>query len=152
MARIVESTIDIHAPARDVWNVLLAFSTFPEWSRFILAAEGHPALGERLALTMNDGGGVMTFKPVVVACEPQREFGWRGTVGASFLFSGEHRFILEARADGITRFVHRESFSGWLVPLFWKTLNTRTRAAFAAFNIALKERVEALNKAEAHSS
>lgn len=144
MARIVESIIEINAPAQDVWRVLTAFPAFGEWSRFILSAEGQPALGERLVLKMNDGGGVMTFKPTVVACSPGREFGWRGTVGAGFLFAGEHRFTLQERAGGVTRFIHRETFSGLLVPLFWQTLNTRTRAAFGDFNLALKARVEAI--------
>ncbi|THF49235.1 SRPBCC domain-containing protein [Allorhizobium terrae] len=143
MARTLEMAIEINAPAQDVWRVLTDFPSFADWSRFILSAEGKPAQGERLMLKMNDGGGIMTFTPQVVVCTPAREFGWRGVVGAGFIFAGEHRFILQERAQGITHLIQRETFSGLLVPLLWKKLNTRTRAAFADFNMALKTRVEA---------
>jgi hypothetical protein len=144
MVRIVETSIEINAPAQSVWRVLTDFPAFQEWSRFILSVEGKPEAGERLVLKMNDGGGVMTFKPVVVACSQGREFGWRGTVGAGILFAGEHRFIIEESGRGVTRLIQREAFSGLLLPLLWKKLNTRTRGAFADFNLALKGRVEAV--------
>jgi hypothetical protein len=142
-ARIIETTIDIAAPVEHVWKTLIDFTSFPEWSRFILAIEGEAQPGTRLSVRLDDGGGAMRMRPEVVACEERVELRWRGVVGAGFLFSGEHRFRLDALPGG-TRLTHGEVFSGVLVPLFWKTLNTRTRQAFHEFNAALRARAEAV--------
>jgi hypothetical protein len=141
-SRTIETTIDIAAPADRVWRMLTDFASFPEWSRFIMAIEGDARPGTRLSVRLNDGGGEMKMRPEVVACEEQVELRWRGVVGARFVFSGEHRFRLDALPDGRTRFTHSEMFSGILVPLLWKTLNTRTRKAFHEFNTALRVRAE----------
>jgi hypothetical protein len=41
-----------------------------------------------------------------------------------------------------TRFVHREVFSGLLVPFLWNSLNKQTRQGFEEMNRALKMQVE----------
>jgi hypothetical protein len=58
------------------------------------------------------------------------------------VFDGEHVFELEPLDTGGTRFVHRESFRGILVPPLAKTLDTKTRRGFEAMNQALKDEVE----------
>ena len=40
-------------------------------------------------------------------------------------------------------FIHREEFSGLLVPLLWKSVGKTTRPGFGLMNQALKKRVEA---------
>ena len=47
------------------------------------------------------------------------------------------------RAGVSTRFVHRESFSGALVPFVRRRLDTVTRANFETTDVALKKRAEA---------
>ena len=141
---VIETSIDIRAPIERVWAILTSFESFPQWSRFILTIEGKARAGERLSVKLDDGGGSpMHFRPAVIACEEQVELRWRGTVGAGFLFTGEHRFHLSPTTDGSTRFTHSERFRGLLVPLLWKKLNTRTRGAFNDFNAALRQRSEA---------
>jgi hypothetical protein len=137
---IIETSIDIEAPAARVWSILTNFESLPQWNRFILLIEGLGHLGERLSVSLDNGGSVMKFRPVVVARRENTEFAWRGIVGASFLFTGEHRFQLDPLANGGTRFTQSEQFGGLLVPLLWKKLNTRTRQSFEEFNMALRER------------
>ncbi|MEO1307916.1 MAG: SRPBCC domain-containing protein [Pseudomonadota bacterium] len=143
LGRTIETSIDIAALASQVWQVLTAFDRFPEWSEFILSVEGSIAQGQKIVVRLNDGGGEMIFKPRIVANRESEEFAWRGVVGASWMFTGEHRFTLEDLGDGRTRVVHSEHFSGLLVPLLWQKLTTRTREAFKAFNEALRLRAEA---------
>ena len=57
-------------------------------------------------------------------------------------FDGTHALRVETTPTG-SRFVQREEFTGILLPLLWRTLNTKTRAGFEAMNEALKERVMA---------
>lgn len=139
----IGTTIDIDAPAEKVFSALTDFPEYPVWSRFIVSITGNAKVGGRLAVTLDDGAGKpVTFKPTVLALAPDRELRWRGVLGASFVFSGEHYFRLSALDGGKTRLSHGEVFRGLLVPLLRAQLSTRTRAAFQAFNEALRARVE----------
>jgi len=46
------------------------------------------------------------------------------------------------RKNGKTTFIQRENFSGLLVPLIWKQMNTKTIKGFEMMNRSLKERAE----------
>jgi hypothetical protein len=76
--RALETTVDIDAPTDRVWEVSMAFGSYPEWNPFVQEISGEPA----------------------------------------------------------------EQFSGLLVPLLWRMVNTDTRAGFEEMNAALKSRVE----------
>ena len=79
---------------------------------------------------------------IIKILEPKNEFRWLGSLIFPGIFDGEHIFQLEQINDSKTKFIHRENFSGLLVPLFWKSLNTNTRKGFEEMNEALKERIE----------
>lgn len=139
--RRIETAIDIAAPPRAVWDVLVDFAAYPDWNPFIRRLQGEARVGARLEVTVQPPGGKpMTFKPTVLAAEPARELRWLGRVLMPGLFDGEHGFRLEATAGGC-RLHHGETFGGILVPLFGKMLDD-TERGFAALNAALKERVE----------
>lgn len=135
--RMIETSVDIAAPVERIWRVLTDFSSYPQWSRFILSIEGEAHEGARLSVRMDDGGGAMAASPEILVCKAPAELRWRGGLGAPFLFSAEHYFRLEGSSVG-TRLIHGEIFGGLLVPLFWKRLDTRTRRAFEDFNAALR--------------
>lgn len=84
----------------------------------------------------------MTFKPTVLVADPEREFRWRGKLMLPGLFDGEHRFQLEPMAANRVQFIHSEQFSGLLVPLLAKSLDTNVRQGFETMNQALKARAE----------
>ena len=139
--RRIETAIDIAAPPRAVWDVLVDFAAYPDWNPFIRRLQGEARVGARLEVTVQPPAGKpMTFKPTVLAAEPARELRWLGRVLLPGLFDGEHGFRLEATAGGC-RLHHDETFGGILVPLFGKMLDD-TERGFAALNAALKERVE----------
>lgn len=150
-SRVIETTADISAPIDSVWRVLTDFPSFSKWSRFILGIDGQPRAGTRVSVRLDDGGGAMTIRPVVLVCAPH-ELRWCGVLGASFVFSGEHYFRLHPLPGGGTRLIHAEIFSGLFVPLLWKRLNSSTRRGFQDFNNALRERAEALTRPEGRSA
>ena len=78
---------------------------------------------------------------MVLRVENDRHFAWRGHLVVPGLVDGEHSFTLEPRGAGV-RLVHAENFSGVLVPLLRRSLETTTRQGFEAMNAALKARVE----------
>lgn len=142
MSRTIETTTEIAAPAPRVWSLLTGFAELPAWSRFILSIEGQAEPGSRLTVRLDNGGKVMTVRPELQVLDERGELRWLGTVGAKFLFAGEHYFKVEALPDGRTRLIHGEIFSGVLVPLLWKQLDTKTRFSFEEFNAALRARAE----------
>lgn len=139
----IETTVDIAAPVQRVWAELTSFANFSEWSRFILAIRGDLRTGSKLEVRLDQGKGPMTIRPQLVVHNERQELRWRGTLGASFVFWGEHYFQLAPLPDGGTRFTHGERFGGVLLPLLWKSLDTQTRKAFGEFNEALRARSEA---------
>ena len=72
----------------------------------------------------------MTFHPVVLVAELERELRWLGRLFVPGLFDGEHRFLIEPLSEHRVRFVHSEVFSGLLLPLLWRSLDTQTRQGF----------------------
>ena len=138
----LHTEIDVAAPAGRVWNVLTDFAKFPDWNPFILRIDGILTPRARLAVKIQPPGGrAMTFRPTVLRVEPDRHFAWRGRTILPGLFDGEHSFTLEPRPGGV-RVAHDETFSGVLVPLLRRSLDTTTRQGFGAMNAALKARVE----------
>lgn len=140
----LRTEIEIDAPAERVWAMLVDFAAYPSWNPFIVSLEGSLALDAPLVARMRPPGGrSMTFKPHVIAVEPNARFAWRGSLPIPGLFAGEHRFELSVLGPSRVRFVHAERFSGLLVSLLRKSLDGDTRAGFVAMNAALKARAEA---------
>jgi hypothetical protein len=51
---------------------------------------------------------------------------------------GEHIFEIDM-GENTVRFIQREQFRGLLVPLPWRSLETKTRQGFNEMNAALKK-------------
>jgi hypothetical protein len=143
MAREINTTIKINAPSNKVWAVLTDFSQYSEWNPFIRSIRGNAQQGEALEILIQPPGGTsMTFQPIILVLQPGAELRWRGRLMLPGIFDGEHQFQLESIGEGRTRLIHREVFSGLLVPLLWRKLDIQTRQGFEAMNHALKKRVE----------
>ena len=138
---VTEITID--APAERVWDVLTDFERFNTWNPFIQSIDGEIKEGKSLRVfIVPPGMKGMTFKPTVTHVVPRQAFRWRGRLLLPGLFDGAHSFEIHPRAEKSVRFVQRERFSGILVPLLRKSLDTNTRQGFNAMNAALKKRAE----------
>jgi hypothetical protein len=139
----LRSEIEIQASAERVWQLLTDFLSFPQWNPFIRKASGNLRVGERLEVNIQPSGASgMTFRPTVLKAEPNRELRWLGHLLISGLFDGEHSFTIEPLGESRVRFIQREVFTGLLVPLFARGLDTDTRRGFEEMNQALKARAE----------
>lgn len=140
--RRMETEVVIDSPRRDVWAAVAGLDGYGEWNPFVTEAAGLVAEGEKLDLKMEPPGGTaIRFKPSVTEVRTNESLEWLGHLGPKGMFDGRHRFELKAEVGG-TRLLHSEEFTGILVPLFWRSLDTKTRAGFELMNQALKERVE----------
>jgi hypothetical protein len=141
----IETEIIINTDISTVWNVLTDFDNHPNWNPFIKSIQGIKSVGERLTVAIKppEGNG-MTFRPVVLKYEPNKDFRWKGKLGIKGIFDGEHFFILEKLNENQTKFIHGEKFSGILVALMGGALD-KTKEGFQLMNEALKNECEKNN-------
>ena len=92
----------------------------------------------------------MSFKATVSCVQKNRDFIWVGSIPIPGAFRGEHIFELRPIDDSRTKVIHREEFSGWMLPFLWKNLDKDTRAGFQLMNEALKNKVEGADSDIAH--
>lgn len=138
--RTIETDIHVDADPAAVWETLVDFESYPEWNPLITRASGTVAAGERLRVRVEPPGlPGQTFRPRVLAVDPERRLRWRGRLFVPGLFDGEHEFAIEPTEGGV-RFVQREDFSGLLLPVLLRE-DAMVRG-FDAMNAALKARVE----------
>ncbi len=139
----LRTEIEINTPVETVWLALMEFENYPNWNPFIRKIVGEAKIDSTLKVYIKPSGGMgMTLTPNVVKAEANKIFAWKGKLGISGIFDGQHEFILEQTDSGKTRFVHCEEFTGFLVPLIWPMLETNTRRGFEEMNTALKNLAE----------
>jgi hypothetical protein len=135
--------INIKNSPAEVWAVLSDFELYGVWNPFVKQVKGKVEVGSKIEVLITPpDANPMTFKPLVLNFDENKQFRWLGNLLFKGLFDGEHRFELIAQPDGTTRFIHAEKFSGILVPFLKKMLENNTKRGFEAMNEALKDRVE----------
>ena len=139
----LRTELEIKASDQRVWELLTDFANFPQWNPFIRQAKGEVKVGARLVIHLQPSGASgMTFKPILLKVEPNRELRWLGHLLMPGLFDGEHTFTIETLAENRVRFTQCEVFTGLLVPIFAHSLDADTRRGFEEMNQALKSRAE----------
>ncbi|MEO1652058.1 MAG: SRPBCC domain-containing protein [Bacteroidota bacterium] len=139
----LKTEILIDATPEKVWQVLLDQAHYPHWNPFVREIKGHIQEGKKISVRLQPPGQKeMTFQPLVLKKEENREFRWRGKLFFKGLFDGEHYFILEALGPEKTRLIHGEQFRGLLVSLVMQQIGESTRKGFEAMNKALKKEAE----------
>jgi len=148
MRHSLTTEIEIEAPPEVVWGVLIDLDSYEDWNPFISESAGEVVVGERLTnrMTPPDGKAVR-FRPTVTEVDEAHTFEWFGRLGVPGVFDGRHRFELAKTATG-TRVVHSEQLNGILVRPMRRSLDSKTMAGFIAMNEALRDRAEAMVRAD----
>ena len=141
--RELRTEIEIAAPLTKVWSILTDFENWKEWNPIVNQASGVASLGSKLDITMRgkDGKDANRYMPIVTNIEEPKSFRWRVKMMTGFLFTNDKVFELEDTSSG-TRLIHRELFSGILVPMFWGKLNKGVIPMLKSMNDALKKTAE----------
>ena len=144
--RQIRSEITIDASAERVWQVLTGFDAYPEWNPFITSIAGDLKSESRLKIYAKPPGKMgMTFKPVVLSVQANRELRWMGHLLVPGIFDGQPSFAIDPIEENRVTFVQGERFTGVLVPFFGLIgLLDATLRGFEEMNRALKERAEGL--------
>lgn len=138
MTKTIQTSIVINAPASKVWEILTDFKKYPSWNPFIKSIKGNVEVGQKIEARIQD----MTFKPLVLVKENEKELKWLGKLFFKGLFDGEHQFLISENGNGSITFHQNEKFTGLLVGMFAKSLNEKTKPGFEAMNLALKQLAE----------
>ena len=138
----------IHAPVDVVWQVMMDFSAYEQWSTMLLPEQDTPPqLGTtiKLRLALSDGAAY-SFEPVVIALDENYHFAWRQKTGITGVFDGEHHFELKMVENGQTELHNYEHYSGLLSPIFKRLpMMQSAPAGFEAMNAEIKMRAEAIS-------
>jgi hypothetical protein len=138
----LRTEIVIQASPEKVWQTLIDLDKYPDWNPFIHHAIGKAKVGEKVDITFRSGSKDMTLHCTVIRVEPNRELCWKYHVIHPSLWSGEHSFTIEPMGANQVRFIDVEIFTGLLIPLQTKDIDTNSRRDFEAMDKALKARVE----------
>jgi hypothetical protein len=140
--KMMNTEIDIKAPAESVWNVLTDFSAYPQWNPMIRQAAGEPRHGARLKVRFEpEGVRGRNYSPRLIVVEPGRELRWQGRPRFPLFFDMEHYWIISEITGGKVRLLHGMSVSGLLAIFATRTIE-RTRRHFENMNRAHRERAE----------
>ncbi len=136
--KYIYTEIDIDAPPREVWEILVDNQRYPEWNPYHVRVDGELVVGEPLELEIHKPNGEqIEIEPHVLRIVPYRELTWGG--GIRGIFYGEHVFRLSPLGLHGTRLVHEESFDGIAVP--FASLDA-IEEGYRQMNEALKKRAE----------
>jgi hypothetical protein len=141
--REIRTEVEIAASPEKVWSILTDFNHWKEWNPIVNQVSGLASLGSKLTVTMRGENGKdgPKYMPTVTVFEEPKSFRWRGKMMAGFLFTNDKVFELEKTGFG-TRLIHKELFSGMLVPLFWSKFNEHVPLMLNSMNDALKRTAE----------
>ena len=138
--KVFEAQIDIDAPIDVVWHHLTDFASYPEWNPYILSAEGE--LKQNSVVRFKVAGLPMQLSAPIVSLVENQELIWEARSPVPGM---QPRYIrrLEKIDDNHTRFINREEFTGWAVPIMSPMLNLTGKPLFPKTCEALKQRAEA---------
>ena len=142
--------IEIQATADRVWQHLTNLDDFHLWNPFILSAQGIVRIGEKVQIHVKSPQGKdLNFQTTIIQVEPDRNLTWRGKLLLPGLFDSVHSFTITDRRlandpvdNNSVHFSQCEKFSGLIVPLLAKYLNTKVLHELELMNQALKVRAE----------
>jgi hypothetical protein len=138
----IHTEVEIDATAEQVWQVLTNFPAYLEWNSKIWPNAGELRAGARLRVRVRVAGGLsFAFRATVLKAEPGRELCWVGRLPARLL-EGRHSFSIVPLEQKRVRFVHREVYSGLLVPIYMLVMGSWLRRTYKGMNRELKLRAE----------
>ena len=140
----VTQQIDIYASRIQVWQVLADLTAHNAWNPNFQVEEVPPHLkvGAQARLhAAPDTPQARVFTIEILEVTEPAVLEWQG--GEPGVFQGIHRFELHEQGPNQTQLVNSESFSGEMAATVLQTSRSGLEQEFAAFNEALKKRVEA---------
>jgi hypothetical protein len=134
--------IIIDASVDKVWHVISDFSAYPAWNPFIRRMAGPLTTGGSLQVSrIMPGRGEVASTPTITLYRPNREIRLLDRPVLPGLLDVEHGLKLEPLGPEQVRFVHWQTTSGLLAPIFGGS-GDGLHGQLEAMNVALKGMAE----------
>ena len=140
----LRTEVEIAAPIAHVYAVLTDFEQYPQWNPFLteVKVRGELVAGSTLSVEMSlPEGKTYQLEPLLTQVTENTELRWRGRFVAAALLEAEHFFFLSERGPSVTRVVHGQNFSGFLLRFGGNELTLAARGS-VYMDQALKKRAE----------
>lgn len=139
----IRTEIDIAAPPEKVWELITDIDAWQQWSPIINASKGVAAEGYTLSITMvgKDGADGPKYFPTIKHFDKPKYFHWQAVMITGAIMTNDKVFELEATPTG-TRLIHKELFTGMMVPIFCNKFDENVPPMLNSMNVALKELAE----------
>ena len=140
----ISATTLINAPIETVWQTIMAFNSYKEWSTMLHYLGGEAIVGKPIQLRLVMPSGTdYKFSPQVIDVIPNKRFAWKATTFVNGVFDGEHSFDLSVVGNQ-TQLVNHEVYKGILSPIFKRLpMMKDAPTGFEAMNQEIKARAEA---------
>jgi len=142
----IKTRILINASVEAVWSCLTNTRNYSIWNQFLRKIEGEFTESKKLNINLvAPDNEVMNFTPTCITVKKNQELRWVGIFGFSWIFRGEHYFILEEINKHQTQLIHGEKFTGILALIFKKKRGKITQEGFEMMNRNLSDYVVSKN-------
>jgi hypothetical protein len=133
------ASIVISASADEIWKILTAATSWPDWNTTIDKIEGSIGLGERVVVYAKASPG-RAFPLKVTEFDPPQRMVWSGGMPLG-LFTGKRTFTLTPQDESTVEFSMHEEFTGLMSPLIARSIPD-LQPSFEEFAKCLKKHVE----------
>lgn len=135
--------IEIAAPKQKVWQALYHKENWLKWNTFLFDCEParpfQPGAEVWLSIRRLPGEEETEFHPLIKLVQPPVALSWLSEIPG---FRNEHYFELQDIGVNRTKYVHRETFSGWLTRLFLPFIRKEEQQGMKRMAMELKQYVE----------
>jgi len=135
--------IEIDAPKQKVWQALVRKEQWMYWNTFLYDCDASRPLQQGqevlLALRRIPGEEETEFEPLVTLLQPEVCLTWFSAIPG---LQNEHVFELQEVDRRRTKYIHRETFSGWLARVFWPFIRADEQQGLKRMARELKQYVE----------
>lgn len=140
--QIIESRIEIHAPKKLVWDVLLDFDNYHQWNPFTPKIECDFIVGNpvKLHVDMKQNGKIRIQKEDLLWIKDEESIAWGIT--SSFPVRTERAQVLKEISPAITSYYTYDKFWGLLVPMVMWGFREDIQKGFDAVAEGLKSHCE----------
>ena len=143
----VSETVEIDAPARVVWGVLVDLPSYSLWNPFCVRAESTLEMGAPITMTLMNyavPGSLVPNVEYICAFEPERLLSWEMKHTPEWPYPARRDQIIEALGPARCRYHSTDAFYGANGIHVFRFAGPWVKRAFDDSARALKARAEAL--------
>lgn len=139
LSRDYSASVDIDAPAEQVWDVVTDFKSYQSWNPLLSSVEGELTVGGKLRV--KPAFAPMAVPATVTVVDKPNHFEWEDHVPLSLLTPVFSVHLLPL-ANNRTRVIIAESFTGPLLPILGRRLDQQMPPLYEAMGKGLAEQVK----------